>query len=273
VIALTLDRRIVIKTSERLLFEALRFLECVPDIQSAPALETVVTVEPYRGRYRICEEGMDDQEVLGIRALVEHLQAKVLSLSFQSNPRAGVLHAASLRRGYRRILITGGEATGKTTLSLRLIRAGCDFEGDENVFLEDDGVIARPRACRVKETSLALLPEIADVISASPCEVDYFGRTIFNVDPRSIGGTWRIEKGHVDCIVVLRPNHGGYSSIRPMPPLPLSQALISEFGLREAGRGAAIATIAKLVSNTNGFDLSLGDHETAIECIDRVLNG
>jgi hypothetical protein len=39
---------------------------------------------------------------------------------------------------------------------------------------------------------------------------------------------------------VLQPNHGGYSSLRRLQPLALSQALISELGVREGGRGASI---------------------------------
>ena len=74
-----------------------------------------------------------------------------------------------------------------------------------------------------------------------------------------------------DCVIVLRPNHGGYSSLRPLQPLPLSQALISEFCLGEAGRRASIGPIARLANLTRGYDLSLGDHETAIKCIDRAL--
>jgi hypothetical protein len=192
--------------------------------------------------------------------------------SLQAKPTAGILHAASLRRSGRRVVIAGREGAGKTTLALRLVQAGYELEGDEHVFLEDDGVIARPRACRVKEASLPLIPFAAQAIAASPCYVDFYGHRTFNVDPRVIGGSWRIEKGGADCIIVLQPNHGGYSSLRRMQPLALSQALISEFGLRAAGRGAAIGAIARLVSASKGYDLSLGEYETAMVCIDRALD-
>src|SRR6516164_5895852 len=96
---------------------------------------------------------------------------------------------------------------------------------------EADGVIARPRASRVKETSLALLPELAETILSAPVYTDVCGPRIFNVDPRTIGGTWRIEKGEVDRIIVLHPNHGGYSSLRSMAPTAVAQALISEVGM------------------------------------------
>jgi hypothetical protein len=271
VIVRTLAEKIVVRAADRLAFEALRFLECNPEIVPAPAAQAVFTVEPFRGRYRIWDDGTDNTDVFDLRSVVDHLNLRLTTLSLRAKPSAAVLHAASLRRGGRRVLITGHESTGKTTLALRLIQSGYDLEGDEHVFLEHDGVTARPRACRVKETSLALLPDVSEVIAAAPVYFDYFGRRIFNLDPRTVGGTWQIEKGQADCVIVLRPNHGGYSSLRPLQPLPLSQALISEFCLGEAGRRASIGPIARLANLTRGYDLSLGDHETAIKCIDRAL--
>jgi hypothetical protein len=259
----------VIRTSDGSIFAAIRFLECNPDIVQSSAAESVLTVEPFRGRFRIAEEGRDDTEVLGLTAVLDHFSSFLFRLDAKSY--AGVLHAASLRRGRRRVLLVGHQAAGKTTLALRLIQTGYDFEGDEHVFLENDGVIARPRACRVKEASLALLPEAAAVITASPVLVDDCGRKIFNVDPRSLGGSWRIEKGRADCVIVLQPNHGGYSSIRPLPPLALAQALMAEYGLLEASRGAQIGVIAQLARISRGYDLSLGDHDTAVRCIESAV--
>jgi hypothetical protein len=272
VIASTLTQRVVIRTSERAAFEAIRFLACDPQIVPAQKVTSALTVEPFRGRYRISEEGKNDTEVIGPTALVDHLNYRVTSLSFEAKPHAGILHAALLRRGTRRVLITGRAAAGKTTLALRLIQADYELEGDEHVFVEDDGVTARPRACRVKESSLPVLPAVAKAIAAAPVYVDFAGRKHFSVDPRTIGGSWRIEKGRVHAIIVLQPNHGGYSSLRRVAPLALSQGLLSEFGLRDAGRGAAIGAVARLASTTKGYDLSLGDHETAVKCIDRALD-
>jgi hypothetical protein len=272
VTARTLARRIVMRTTEQEVFEAMRFLDCNPEIVAASTAESVLTVEPFRGRYRILEEGKDDEEVLDARSVVDHLHSRLFWYSLDQLPRAGVLHAALLRRGSRRVLIAGSLGAGKTTLALRLVRAGYELEGDEHVFLDDDGVVARPRACQVREASLALLPEAAEIIRSAPAYVDDRGCTTFNVDPRLIGGSWRIEKGNVDCVIVLQSNHGGYSSLRHMPPMMVAQALVSELGMRATGRGVPIAAIAELVSRTKGFDLSLGDHRSALKCIDRALD-
>lgn len=271
-IARTLARRVVMRTAEQEVFRAIRFLDCDPEIVPAPAADTVLTIEPFRGRYRISEEGREIQEALGTTSVTDLLHSRLFSYSIGARPQAAVLHAASLRRRGTRVVIAGTEGAGKTTLALHLVCAGYDFEGDEHVFLERDGVIARPRACRVKETSLPLLAAIAGTIASSPVYVDDFGRRVFNFDPKTIGGSWRIEKGPADCIIVVHPNHEGYSSIRPMQPTALAQALVSEMGFREGSRGASIAAVASLVSRGKAFDLSLGDHETAVRCVDRALD-
>jgi len=272
VIARTLARRIVIRTTEPEAFEAMRFLECSPEIAVAPTVDHIVSVEPFRGRYRILEEGREVEQVLDTRSLVDDLHFRLFSHSLGERPRSGIVHAALLRRGKRRVLIAGSRGAGKTTLTLRLVRSGYEMEGDERVFLDDDGVIARPRACRVKETSVPLLPEIAGTILSAPVYEDVGGGRIFNVHPTTIGGTWRIEKGNVDCVIVLQPNHGGYSSLRPMPPMKVAQALISELGMRGVDRGASIGAIAALASSARGFDLSLGEHDSAVKCINRALD-
>jgi hypothetical protein len=241
------------------------------DLISSPRSELAFEVESFRGRYRVSEEGQPATELYGLRSVVNHLHAKLLSVSLLAKPAAGVLHAAALRHGGRRVLLIGRKGAGKTTLALRLVQAGYEFEGDEHAFIEPDGITARPRACRVKSTSADFLPGAAAAILASPFHRDEWGRQIFNVDPRALGGTWRIEKGQADCVIMLAPNHGGYSSIRPLAPLSLSQALMFEFTPPPTGRSAAVAALAKFVSVGRGFDLSLGDLTGAVRCIDRAL--
>jgi hypothetical protein len=153
------------------------------------------------------------------------------------------------------------------------LSSGYQIEGDENVFVTPRGVIARPRACRVKEATLGYLPHIAGLLSQAPYITDYLGRRIYNFDPRLLNASWRIEEGPVDLIVVLRPNHGGYSSIRALKPLALMQELMSEVGLPPAGRGAAVACMTGLAAKAEGFDLSLGDLDGALRSLDRLLAG
>jgi hypothetical protein len=187
-------------------------------------------------------------------------------------PGAPVLHAACLRHSSRRFLLVGPKGAGKTTLALRLMREGYEIEGDEHVFLKKEGIVVRPRACRVKEHSLAHLTEYAETISSSPFYQDLQNGRIFNVDPRWLGSTWRIEQGDVNYVVFLRANHGGPSSIRPLEPSIVAQLLMTELGLRETQRGSSIGSVAALVTKAKAFELLLGEHGGAVECIKSIRN-
>jgi hypothetical protein len=229
-------------------------------------------MEPYRGRFRIVQDGAVLREVMTAQAALEFLHQQLFASSIADFPNASILHAACLRREQRRFLLVGSKGSGKSTLTLRLVQAGYEIEGDEHVFLEGPQVVARPRSCRVRESSLHFLPEMADVIAASPRYQEAWSGLYFNVDPRAFGIDWRIERGTVECIFVLRPNHGGYSSIRPMQPSALIQSLMTETGWREAHRNTSIAHMVAVSHSSRAFDLSLGDHTTALRCIECALN-
>jgi hypothetical protein len=246
----------------------LRYLECAPDIDGAVFEDVVISIEPFRGRLRIVADGMLIKEVIDASEATEALHKYLFAASIGERPSASVLHCACLRRNGRRVLLVGSKGAGKSTLALRLIQTGYDLEGDEHVFIERSEVIARPRGCRVREGSLALLPGMADAIVQAPYYLDLASERIFNVDPRTLGSSWRIERGKADAVFALTPNHGGYSSVRPMGPSALVQFLIPETGWRDTDRGISIANLATLASTAKAFDLSLGDHPTAIRCIE-----
>jgi hypothetical protein len=213
------------------------------------------------------------KEVLGARPVMHYLHAHLFACAVDERRSSGLLHAACLHRGGRRVLLAGTKGAGKTTLTFRLLAAGFEVEGDEHVFLDDSGVVARPRACRVKEAALPHLGTLAGAVARSPSCPDDAGGRIFSVDPRALGTSWRIETGWVDRVVVLHPNHGGYSSMRSLRPSALVQVLMSEIGLPRDGRGRAVAALAILASRAEAFDLSFGDLPTAVRCIDLATGG
>jgi hypothetical protein len=232
----------------------------------------VVVIEPFRNYHRIIENGAVLNSVLGARAVLEYLHVYLFRRSIEERPDAVLLHAASLRRGGRRLLLAGSKSTGKTTFALRLMQCGYELEGDEHVLCDSAGIVARPRACRVKASALPILPDIAASIAAAPSYTDDSNGIIFNVDPTMLGSRWRIEQGQVDLIIVLQPNHGGYSSMRPLPSLALAELLMPEMGLRENGRGSGIAAVAALARRAKAFDLTLGEHASARQCVELAID-
>jgi hypothetical protein len=270
VIARSLRRCTVLRTNDLAIHQAMQYLGCDPEIEGYTAQHSVIRVDLERGVYRIVENDRILHEQVHTRAVVEFLFGHLLNEALRDYPESPLIHAACLRRHNRRLLLVGDKGTGKTTLTLRLMLAGYEIEGDENVFAFGETAVARPRALHVKQASLRLLPEHADTISRRPYLEDYLGQRIYNVDPRCVGGSWQIRRAPIDLVILLRANHGGYSSIRPVPPLALVREIMSETGLPPSGRGAAVGAVIAMCARAKGFDLSLGDHAGAIRCIDAV---
>ena len=44
----------------------------------------------------------------------------------------------------------------------------------------------------------------------------------------------------MDAVVLIRPNHGGFSSLRPVSSLNLVREVMAECGLPQTGRAAAV---------------------------------
>jgi hypothetical protein len=274
VTARTWFRRIALCATEPEILAAIRYLECDPEIAAPPLEDLTFAIERYRSYYRIIRDGELVREQMSPQGVTESLHAQLMFLSLADFPSAPLLHAASFRRGGRRILFVGPKGSGKTILSLQLIREGYDFEGDENVFVTTDGVVPRPRCLRVKESALTFLPGLTRILDTAPYYQVPPGPRIYNLDPRTVDArSWRIERGKVDAVVLLRPNHGGYSSARPLPSLEVVREVMQESALPETGRAAAVGAIAKAIGSAQGFDLSLGELKGAVACIEQLFQG
>jgi hypothetical protein len=274
VTARTWFRRVTLYAAESEILTAIRYLECDPEIAVQPVEDLTFSIERHRSYYRIVRDGKLVREQMSPQGVTETLHAELMFLSLADFPSAPLLHAASLRHRGRRILLVGPKGSGKTILALQLIQAGYDFEGDEHVFVTPDGVVPRPRCLRVKESAAAFLPDLAGILDAAPDYQGSPGPRTYNLDPRAAGArSWRIEQGKVDAVVLLRPNHGGYSSLRPLPSLELVREVMQECALPEAGRAASVGAIAKNIGGAKGFDLSLGELKGAVACLDELFQG
>ena len=270
-IARTWGRHVTLSTSDPEVHQALRYLECDPEIEGEPVQHLAFSVEAYRSYFRIVHKGEVVREQITPQGVSETLHAELTILSLADFPDAPLIHAASLCRDGRRILLVGSKGGGKTTLTLHLIRAGYEIEGDENVFVTASGVVARPRGLRVKESAVSFLPHLAEALSAAGYYQSASGLRIYNLDPRHAGASsWRIRQGPVDAAVLIRPNHGGFSSLRTVSSLNLVREVMTECGLPATGRAAAVGAIARVIGNARGFDLSLGDLTGAVASIDRI---
>jgi hypothetical protein len=270
IIARTLTHRVAIVSPDAAMQAGLAYLACDPTVDGPPPSESRIAVVPAGRHWRIVEDGEPDKETLGLEDTLAHLHGRLFDLSLTDRPKAPILHAASLVRHGRRILLVGQKGTGKTTLTLLLATRGFVLESDENLFVTPAGIAARPRGCRIKEASLPLLGPLATAIERSPFIVDYRGARIFNFDPRTAGIAWHVAEGPADAVILLRPNHGGLSSLREIPVMAAVRGLMGEVALQSGDRMTGPASLARLASTARRYDMSLGEVEPAIQLVEAV---
>ncbi|HQT64789.1 MAG: hypothetical protein B7Z75_06485 [Acidocella sp. 20-57-95] len=246
------------------------YLACHPHVEGGLAENITLSIRPNGPFVALCENGKPPRNFAAIDEVREHLHGRFFLESMPVD--RPLLHAACLKYKDRRVLIVGPKNAGKSTLTLALGLAGFAIEGDENVLIDLHGVTARPRACRVKESSFSVLPILAPLTENTAFITDFHGRKIYNVPPDLLGQPWRIATGKVDLIIVIHANHGGMSSIRPLPPLGLTQEIMAETAFPAAGKALGVAAIARMVSGAAGYDLSSGDLWGAVACIKAVLS-
>lgn len=271
VIARTWAHRVRIVSPDPAMQACLGYLACDPDVEGPEPSETQVEVVRAGRHWRIVEPGQPEKHTLGPEDTLAHLHGRLFELSLTDRPGAPILHAASLVKRGRRILLVGQKGTGKTTLTLLLASRGFTLESDENLFITASGIAARPRGCRIKEASLSLLGDLAPTIERAPFIVDWRGARIFNVDPRSLGIRWAVAEGPADAVILLRANHGGVSSLRTIPAMAMVRGLMGEIALQAGDRISGPARLARLAATTSRFDLSLGDLGGAIHLLDDVV--
>lgn len=95
----------------------------------------------------------------------------ICDLIFRANllkSRIALVHASCIARGKDAVLIPAWKSTGKTTLSLKMVKNGFSFLGDDKVWISENGkVFSYPRYIVIKESNADELREIIGNKAAS----------------------------------------------------------------------------------------------------------
>ncbi len=176
---------------------------------------------------------------------------------------APIAHAASVVVNDRRFMIMAEKGSGKTTLSLRCLAEGFAVEGDEHVVIGRNDVVARPRTLRIKQGSLAHVPELEKRIRHCPAITDWDGNPIYSVAPQTSETSWTINQGPADVLLFLTPNHGGLTATRPLSPNHAFEKLTESVFLPETGKPEALARMHNLTRTAESLEMRLGCLKTA----------
>lgn len=177
------------------------------------------------------------------------------------------LHAGLVTIARRRLLVVGHKGVGKTTLMLRLLHDGYGVEGDEMVFTRDGVAVALPRSFHLKPGTDALIPELGARFDDLPFTVTSDGYQVTAFDPGAEGFDWRLGIGPIDGAVVLRANHGGETSVRPLTTLEVVQYVLDHSFPTSESRPMLVRAGAALLGQVDGVEVTVGLVDTAASAL------
>jgi hypothetical protein len=234
------------------------FVEASPEVAgvSLVTVDLPLTVSGAFYRLRMPDGALVD----GTREyLIAHF-LRALGSSVEEESGGGpLLHAATAIRNGARAVFVGDGGHGKTTLMLRLLQEGFAVEGDELVLVDAGAARAMPRRLRVKEGTLAVLPDLAAVIRAAPAIAEWNGGRVYSMVPDLNGAGWRIAPSAVRDLFFIEPNHGGSSVLSPLAPDLALAKLLSAAIMPTAGKAVAAMHLRRLVQGARSWRLQLGD--------------
>ena len=206
-------------------------------------------------------------------ALAHGLLAAEMGMNLQmalGQKRYLLLHASSVERDGKALLMTGASGSGKSTLSAILGERGWRFMGDEFALLdmEDGRLHPFPRAVSLKNLAIHIVEEIVGTGRFGPLLRNTPKGAIRHLRPNqdAIARMWEPAKP----VLILFPQYGrGLDpAVRPVGQaeifVRLTQASTNYVALGERGYGA----LCRLVTGTPARAIDYSSTEAALTLID-----
>lgn len=181
-----------------------------------------------------------------------------------------LLHAASVEKDGRALILTGESGSGKSTLSALLAANGWRFMGDEFILLEPEtgAMHAFPRPISLKNASIAALEALLPDSRFGPRLIGTPKGNIRHVkpDPAAIAATDQTAMARL----ILFPRFGFNAAVRDVPPgevfVRLTQASTNYTALGERG----FAALTRLVTTVPAKAIDYADTATALDLVNSL---
>jgi HprK-related kinase A len=181
-----------------------------------------------------------------------------------------LIHAASVERDGRALVMTGASGSGKSTLAAMLGERGWRLMGDEFALLDlDDGSIHPfPRAVSLKNESIKVIERITPAERFGPLLLATPKGTIRHLRPRD--DAIAAMRTAAPPALLLFPQFGAATDVRPVGAaevfVRLTQASTNYVTLGEAGFDA----LSRFVATVPAKAVDYPDTDAAIERVERL---
>lgn len=223
------------------------------------------------GAYLLSDDRGETTTLGTLEALRSRVLVRMAQYSLEAWSDHGHLNAALGRHDSRAFLLVGGPQSGKTVLSLALLRAGAEMTGDQLALVGGGQAVAYPRRFDYWETAGTLLPDLP-AYADTPPRLDGRSRQYqLQIDPTDLGKPWRLRPDPVGWVFCLEPNFYGRSSLRRCSPAEALHYILPNCSLPKTGGPLWTARLYALLDQVQPAILTLGTPETAVDWIHRAL--
>lgn len=266
----SLEHELRFRCCDNDVYRSLQFVAATPDMPTIDLKAIEVPVSREGNRYNLKYGSVD---VTGsINDTLDASHAVVREILLAELGSGLLLHAASFCVNGQNVVLFAEKGAGKTTLALKLLESGYTVFGDEHVYISNTNIFPRPRTLRVKQGSIAFVPDLAPLIEASPAYENRDGSMIYSVPPRTSAVTWQLAPFSADHFIHLTANHGARTEFSQTSTKGAFEVAMQQCFLPDSHKGARLAALFEAVSRANCWRMKIGDVDEAVGFLNRITS-
>lgn len=201
--------------------------------------------------------------------LATYLQEKMMTSTYQSQPYLIALHAASVEKNGKVIIMPAVAESGKTTLTATLLQHGFKLFSDESTSLDYEGYVhPLPFCMNIKEGSWAVLSELYPQLSERDIHSRFDGQSIRFLPPVNM------HKGRQKASHIIFPKYtpGAKTSCVPISAKEaLSKIKEASYQVQQNMDENKFELILKNLISLPKYTLVYSELDEAISTIDKLL--
>ncbi|HCV42803.1 MAG TPA: hypothetical protein DGH68_04925, partial [Bacteroidetes bacterium] len=182
-----------------------------------------------------------------------------------------LLHAGAVSKNHRAVILCGNANSGKTTLTLGLVRAGFKFLTDEVALIDHDSsmVLPFPRALGIRKKTAEMFPEMERRVFGHPTQA-------LSGDEKLLIDAEQMYPGCLGdaCMPSMLLFLEGFASRTQLESLPKSEAVLKCLSFAHTAEGdvfKSMMTTSGIIERLRCYHLTLGPVDEVVQILSDTM--